>query len=897
MSTSDRANPFPGRFKVTVSRFTAALAATFTVLLLVSAVAQAQLAAPRLQSPSNRSTVQALPAFTWRSVGRAASYQFEFSANRNFSSGVSGFGVGPVGLDTTAITDDQTIPNGSYFWRVRAMSATNVPGRWSPMRRLTKRWSTKPKLLSPVNTTIDWPSSPVLLKWTTVPHAVNYAIEIGTSPALSHLVYGPTQVQGPEYAFPSVLAPSTYYWAVQPVDAAGQLGVRSAVHQFTWAWPSNTTLTESDVSPDSTYEEPSFSWTPIAGASSYELEVSTDPSYPTNAIILDSTGLISTSYTPQSFFPNHTTLYWRLRARDVNGDAGSWNDGQSFTETFDQTTPSVTNLHVVDQYGAVQDGNPTPTSEPIVRWTPVPGASDYTVTFIPWSAGTGCNVNGTVSSTTTPLTSWTEGYKAGEATWEGVYGWPGTAAAGADLQLSPGSYCVSVLASRHDAPLEGSTITSIPTFDGSSSQPAFTYQLPTVSGTLATDATVTYSPGIVPPAYGSAALPAGSTVSTAPLFEWQPVAGATGYYVIIANDEEFDPNSIVLGAYTNLNTAWAPPAWLQDQTGTLWWEVIPVDASEGNGEPLMDPEGGAYDPQPFTKNSTAPQPVSPIGGANVPTQPVFSWDSAQGAANYTLEISADPSFANPIVTASTDSTSFTSGTTLPPGETLYWRVRANDPGYNFNWSGVQTFTHNLPAPQTLPISPTGGSTIPLLVWSAVSGASTYNMRITNSGSTSTLSTDTPYVTPSEFWGPGISDWQVQSVFPGGATSAYSNPQASYRRAIPAPRGIRATKSGSRILVSWNADPIAKAYVIQLSTTTGFGSPIASATTDNTAWVPQISGAEAAQRLYWRLAVVDHAGNVGAYHIGVFKGPHANKAKGKAKGKGKGKSKGKPKHKH
>jgi large repetitive protein len=863
-----------------ISRFSASLVAAFALLLLTGAAAQARLTAPKLTSPSNRSTVQALPAFTWGSVHGAAQYQFEFSANGNFSSGVNGFGVGPLSLDTTAITNSDTIPDGTYFWRVRAVSATNVPGRWSGTRKLTKHWSTAPKLLSPVSTSIRWPTTPLLLRWAAVPHAVNYQVEIGTSPALSTLVYGPTFVQGTDYAFPDVLSPGTYYWAIRPVDAAGQLGARSAVRPFTWTWPSNTTLTQTDVSPDSTYEEPTFSWTPIAGAASYELQVATDPSYPSNAIILDSTGVIGTNYTPARFFPNHTTLYWRVRAIDSRGDAGLWNAGSSFTETFDQATPSIPNLEVVNPDGTpVTD--PT-TSDPIVRWSPVPGASAYTVTVTPWVAGQGCIFNSGANTMTTTATAWTLGANDLNATWESQeYGWPGSAGPGSMIYSLDGSgqACVSVIAMRSASPLAGSAIASAPTVIGNGSQPAFSYVLQPPSGTLTASDVVTYSPGIVPPAAGKAAVPASSTLATAPLFEWQPIQAADGYYVIVANDEHFDPNSIVAGGYTN-GTSWAMPQSLPDQTSAFWWEVIPVTAG---GEPLASAEDGSYNPQEFDKNSVPPQPVSPIGGANVPTQPTFSWKSAQGAVSYTLEISTDPTFANPIETDSTDSTSFTSGTTLPAGKTLYWRVSANDVSYTLNWSAVQTFTHNLPSPQPLSKSPKSGSKIPLMSWSPVTGASSYNLLITTAAGTSTMSVDTPYMTPAEFFTPGLSKWQVQTVFPGGATSASSG-QASYKRTIPQPNGIHATKSGSRILVTWKPDPIAKSYVIQLSTTTGFGSPIAGSTTENTAWVPQLTAAQTSVKLYWRLAAVDSAGNVGAYHGGVFKAPRRHQSKPKPKHK-------------
>jgi hypothetical protein len=868
-----------GRFKALTTKLPATLVVVFAVMLVSTAAAQAKLGVPSLQSPRNSTTVASLPAFTWKPVSRAASYQFEFSATRNFSAGVNGWAAGPITLDTTAITNDDTIPNGTYFWRVRAVSATDVPGRWSRMRKLKERWIAAPKLTGPVNSaTVNWPTTPLTLNWKTVSGAVNYDVEIGTSPSMSGLVYGPTQVQGPDYVIPNELPPnSTYYWTVQPVDGAGQLGTKSKVGSFTLKWPSDTTLTETDASPDSTYEEPTFSWTPIAGAASYEIEVATQPTYPANSVIIDATGLISPEYTPTSFFPDHTTLYWRIRARDLDSDAGSWNNGQSFEELFDQNNPTIQNVTVDDGNNSDANVDGGSTNDPIIRWTPVPGASEYTLTFAPWTSGAGCNYNSGTSTESTPETVWTPAGTGSEPGWQSSeYQWPGSADQGNNISLPTGSYCISLVAFRNDSPLAGSTIISAPTLLGNGISPAFTFTAPTTpSGSLGTTTNATYSPGLVPPAAGSSAVGEGSTLSTTPLFQWQPIAGAAGYYVIVANDNQFDPNSIVTGGYTN-TTAWAPPVSLKDQSGDYWWEVIPVNPSTDNGQPVYDPEGG-YDPQHFDKSSTPPAPVSPVNGANVGTQPTFSWHSAQAAVNYTLQVSADPSFANPIETDTTDSTSFTSGSTLPPGETLYWRVRANDVDNALNWSPTQTFTHNLPAPILLASDPHSGRTIPLLAWSPVTTASGYNLQVTSGTNTSTVAVDTPDLTPTELLPPGISTYKVQSVFPGGATSAFSS-AVTYKRTIPAPGGIHATKHGSRVLVSWKSDSIAKAYVIQLSTTPGFSSPIVSDTTENLAWVPQIPAADVNLKLWWRLAVVDFEGNTGAFHEGIFNGKSSKKSK-------------------
>ncbi len=881
-------------FKKLAVRCGTIFAATLSVTMATSAVAQAQLAAPKLTSPSNHARVQALPAFTWRAVHRAASYQFEFSANGNFSSGVSGWSAGPMSLDTTAITNPAAIPNGTYLWRVRAVSAKDVPGNWSPMRRITKRWSTAPKLTSPVTTPISWPAMPLLMKWTAVPYAVNYQVEIGTSPSLSTLVYGPQTVQGLQFAVPKTLSPGTYYWAVRPINASGQTGTRSLVRSFTWNWPSNTSLTEADVSPDSTYEEPSFTWTPIAGASSYELQVATNPAYASNSIILDATNLLGSTYTPTSFLPNHTTLYWRVRALDSKKDAGSWNTGEEFTESFDTPSPSVPNLHVVDQNGNDDDGDTNDTN-PIVRWSPVPGASAYDVTLVPWVSGTGCNFNaGGAKVISTSVTAWTPVGADDDSNWQSnEYGWPGSANNGSnEVVLGSGTaYCVDVIAYRSAAPLAGTTIESAPTVIGSATAPAFTYEQTVPTGTLTAATPVDYSPGIVQPAAGAAALSQGSTIATTPLFEWQQVPAADGYYVIIANDANFDPNSIVFGAYTN-TTSWAPPRPIPDQTGDFWWQVIPVNAK---GQPFGNVQDGTYDPEHFNKNSTPPTPVSPVGGANVPTQPTFSWRSAQGAVNYTLQISTDPTFASPIQNITTDNTRYTSTSTLPAGKTLYWRVRANDVSYSLNWSTVETFTHNVPAPTSPTSKPKVGITVPLMSWTPVTGATSYNVQVSSGQSGYMVNVSTPFMTPTELPDPGISTWHVQAVFPGGVTSAFSTPATNYKRTFPAPTGVHATKGGTRILVTWKPDPLAREYDIELSATPGFESPIASGTTANTAWVPQITGKQAATKLYWRLQAIDFEGNRGAFDSGLFRAPAKHhKAKKKTPKKKKKASKKKKK---
>jgi hypothetical protein len=874
------------------------LAATLFALgtLISATAAQARMKAPVLQGPANDAQVQSLPAFTWGSVRGAASYQFEFSADGSFSSGVNGFGTGPVSLDTTAITNDHAIPDGTYYWRARAVTSTDATGRWSPTRILHKAWSTAPQLLSPLAATVDWPSTPLLLTWAPVPYAVTYDVYVATDPGLSNLVLGsvssPYQVQGPQFAFPTTLAPGTYYWAIAPVDAAGDVGKRSAISSFTWAWPSDTTVSEADDSADQSVVEPQFSWAPIAGAASYGIEISRAQDFASGSDVIDQTGVVGDSYTPTQILPNETDLYWRVRALDANGDAGDWNVGQPFTESFDQTTPTIPNLQLVDQSGNPQALGET-TSDPIVTWSPVPGASSYEVQVGGWATG-GCDFTD-AKTTNTSNTTWTVIASPQSTAWEPP-GWPGPNGGGGISINGSGAVCVRVAAQRDDGQLGGGSIESATSQLGNSTDPAFNYVQPTTpAGTLEENSVqqcdATATPCYVKPQYETT-----PTERTTPLLEWNPVPGAAGYFVAISYNQNMT-NIVPNGLGYTTSTAWAPPISLLDETNAYFWEIIPVDASDGNPPSTVE-QSSDDDPQSFNKSSSPPNPLSPANGATVQTQPTFQWDSAQGARNYTLQIAGDTTFANPVEQVTTDSTSYTANNTLPADKTLYWRVRANDLNNNgLNWSTIEQFNHLLPVPTPSAANPTGGSTIPDLSWSPVTGATSYNMFVTQAnGTTESFPLDTPGMTPTEFYGTGIWRWEVQAVFPGGATSAYFSPEQAYVRTIPAPSGVHATKSGTRIVISWAPNSVAKQYQIQLSTTDGFASPVASDTTDNTVWVPQINAATAAMKLYWRLAVVDQGGNVGAYDTGIFHAPAKPKPKKHHKSHKRGKSKKKKKKK-
>jgi len=192
-----------------------------------------------------------------------------------------------------------------------------------------------------------------------------------------------------------------------------------------------------------------------------------------------------------------------------------------------------------------------------------------------------------------------------------------------------------------------------------------------------------------------------------------------------------------------------------------------------------------------------------------------------------------------------------------------------------NWSPVRAFIRTLPAPVPAAGNPTEGTQIPLLQWSPVQGAVAYDVHVEQpDGTKKDFTMKSTAFTPVQHYGTGIWTWMIRARFPTTGTltvpGGYSAP-FGFLRHLNAPTGVQALRTGSRTLISWNADPAAKQYRVETSATDGFGIAIDSATTDNTSWAPDLTrlAYQGAAKIYWRVAPVDSGHTVGAYATGVF----------------------------
>ena len=837
-----------------------ALAVPLTVLAAngpePAANAARALPAPGLSAPADNDNVQSAPIFTWKAVRRAAKYEFQLSADSGFRSIVTGRTVDTY---NRAYTLERSLPDGDYHWRVRAVNAKGDAGRWSARRSFTKRWSTRPTLLSPTGeTVVHYPTDQFLLRWEPVPNAVKYVVTLAADAGLASQVLGsadnPVETVGTALSPEGSLPPGQYWWAVTPVNAVGHRGARSAVGSFIWQWPSSTALQVTDLNADPRVYDPQFSWDRVPGAARYEVEVNSSQDFAAGSKVCCADKTIGTSLSPTKIFPNNT-YYWRVRAFDADDASGVWNVGAPFQKTFDPVEPYVPGFSLRDNHGPLPTGSAT--SSPILRWDPVPGAASYDVEVVPFVLGD-CNYGASSAVSwrvPTATTAWTPLATGGTSPAP-----PHSAATESDkLGAGGGTFCARVRA-RTGTSTNNARVVSEWSYIGGPSTAAFTYSgLPgpvSTTGVTAADSDYLLPGG-------------GSQTAATPLFTWEHVTGACGYFIVVAKDAEF--TTIMDVARTKV-PAYAPrPDTYPDETTSYYWAVVPVvGASCSNVFSVIDENN----PHNFRKESTPPQPVGPTNGAEVGDQPVFRWSAAEGARDYRLQVAHDPTFGTLVDDVVTASTAYTSSSTYPADALLYWRVRANDENnVGLNWSPTQTFRRRLPAP-VVGANPDADERIPILSWNPVPGAVSYDISLEEPDGDNNVFNNlfSTVAVPRKAYGLGVWQWRVRANFPtatGVAPGPFSARRAFTRYMNP-PTGARISRDNGGLVLRW--DPsfgLAKQYRVEFSETSSYKTPMDTKRVDNAGYAPTMSssGFQNGGPLYWRVAAVDEGGNIGGWASG------------------------------
>ena len=292
---------------------------------------------PAVVSPVNLSTTQPVNiTLSWNQSANAATYGIQVSTTSSFAT----FVINENGLINPTKSLTGLSQGTTYYWRI---NATNTSGtsQWSPAYSFSTVAApvilpTAPTLISPANLSTAQLTSPTL-SWSAVNGTINYGLQISTNANFSTTIVNLTGLTTLNTLVSGLTAGTTYYWRVNASNSAG-VGPWSAVFSFATATVVTPPPVGSILSVPTLQlpadratgisRTPILTWSPIPGAGTYDVQISTSTAFTTNIVNL--TGVSANVAQITTTLASRRLYYWRVRA--VNGTSVSgWSAVRRFT--------------------------------------------------------------------------------------------------------------------------------------------------------------------------------------------------------------------------------------------------------------------------------------------------------------------------------------------------------------------------------------------------------------------------------------------------------------------------------------------------------------------------------------------------------------------------------------
>ncbi|MEY2505644.1 MAG: hypothetical protein QOG27_1924, partial [Verrucomicrobiota bacterium] len=317
--------------------------------------------APALVAPANGASLVQPITLDWNATSAAGgpigSYTWQVGTSSAFTNIVaSGFTNMESDSSIPTRTDDKLsgLPNGTYFWRVKATQITggatgSVDTAWSALRSFTVTGlgaaPAAPSILTPASNAQFHVRESFKINWSAVPGAHYYILEADDEPSFSF----PQNLTQSPITFGTQFGglwgnPLAVYYRVRAVSVDGVRSLPSAAIavQITNAAPVPPGVSPISPAAGATVQLPFFfHWTdtPNPQIPAYEVEVNTSSSF---AAISSALGITPSRsdymITRDLLAPG--SYFWRVRA--VHGDvAGPWSAGRAINVTAPVVAPNV----------------------------------------------------------------------------------------------------------------------------------------------------------------------------------------------------------------------------------------------------------------------------------------------------------------------------------------------------------------------------------------------------------------------------------------------------------------------------------------------------------------------------------------------------------------------------
>jgi hypothetical protein len=538
-----------------------------------------------------------------------------------------------------------------------------------------------PTLASPADGSTGNPVN-LNLSWNASSGATSYNIKVSASSDFSTTVVN-ANTSSTSYYITDLVQGTKYYWKVNASNSAGTSNY-SSTYNFTTLTSAPVPGTPTLISPSSGATgvslTPSLTWSPVSGATSYNLQVSAYSSFYSQVINL--TGITSTSYNITSVLMPNTVYYWRVSATNAAGT------GSYATSGFTTTTSQVTPILSVGSTTAVS-GDVIYVPVNVTNFTNI-GSISLLIQYDP----SVLDFTGTVN--------WDSQFPLAQANATGnriTIGW---------FSTTPGSIANGKLFDLKFTYKGGTSALNVITGSGNTE----------IGDPYGTAITVAYNNGSVspyigpqPPSVPILLSPSNGAVnvSLTPTLMWNTASGATTYNVQVSTNSSF--TNIVASQSGLTSTSFTTPA--LSSSSQYYWRVSATNSV-----------GSSNYSEPWSFSTPMQAPATPVltapanGATGVSLIPSLTWGASARAASYNIVIATNSSFTSPVVNASNVTLTTYIPSALNPSTKYYWKVSATNSGGTSAFSEVWNFTTGVPAVPTASLgsaTPKAGDTISIPV--------------------------------------------------------------------------------------------------------------------------------------------------------------------------------------
>ena len=319
--------------------------------------------APILVSPPSGTWINDnTPYLGWNPASLAVSYQVQLSTTPSFT-------TTERDIQTSGLYYiPSTLPDGTYYWRVRGRDDIGNWGPWSTV------WQVNIDTVPPGTPTPTNPGSFTYTNdntpsfyWTTASGAYSYQIQISRDLFFS-LIFLESTSTNTYYTPVTVFTDGDYWWRVRAIDRAGNAGTWSTIWLISVDTVPPGTATPTTPTDDSQINDntPFLEWDPATGGYQYEIQISTDAGF---SIVVTDLIIGNTNYTTSIL--SDDVYYWRIRAIDQAGNIGGWSEVFQFT--VDTVGPDQVPLYLPGNSVALND------STPQLQWYILSDAVEYQI--------------------------------------------------------------------------------------------------------------------------------------------------------------------------------------------------------------------------------------------------------------------------------------------------------------------------------------------------------------------------------------------------------------------------------------------------------------------------------------------------------------------------------------